>query len=65
VEGSSEHGNELSGSIKRWEIAEELSDWRLLKNKSDHWGYLYAEAVSELGRLENVSPSQMSWFELI
>jgi hypothetical protein len=31
VEGPYEHGNELSGSIKFWEILEWLSDWRLHK----------------------------------
>jgi hypothetical protein len=31
VEGSCEHGNEPSGSIKRWEILEWLHNWRLLK----------------------------------
>jgi hypothetical protein len=31
VEGSCEHGNEPSGSIKCWEVLEWLRDWRLLK----------------------------------
>jgi hypothetical protein len=31
VEGSCEHGNEPSGSIKRWEVLEQLYNWRLLK----------------------------------
>jgi hypothetical protein len=31
VEGSCEHGNEPLGSIKCWEILEQLSDWKLLK----------------------------------
>jgi hypothetical protein len=34
VVASSEHGNELSGSIKCWEILEWLSDWWLLKKGS-------------------------------
>jgi predicted deacylase len=37
VEGSCEHGNELSGSIKCWEILEWLSDWQLLKKDSAPW----------------------------
>jgi hypothetical protein len=31
VESSCEHGNELSNSIKCWEILAYLSDWQLLK----------------------------------
>jgi hypothetical protein len=31
VEGSCDNGNELSGSVKCWEILEYLSDWWLLK----------------------------------
>jgi hypothetical protein len=31
VEGSSERGNEPSGSIKCWEILESLSGWSVLK----------------------------------
>jgi hypothetical protein len=34
VEGSCEHGNEPSGSIKCWEILKKLSDWWLLKKDS-------------------------------
>jgi hypothetical protein len=33
VEGSCEHGNELSGFIKGWEVLEWLHNWRLLKKK--------------------------------
>jgi hypothetical protein len=33
VEGSCEHGNEPSGSIKCWEILEWLHNWRLLKKR--------------------------------
>jgi hypothetical protein len=40
VEGFGEHGNETSGSIKCWEILEELSDWRLLKKDSAPWSQL-------------------------
>jgi hypothetical protein len=36
-EGSREHGNELSVSIKYSEILEYLSDWRLLKKDSAPW----------------------------
>jgi hypothetical protein len=32
MEGSCEHGNELSGSLKCWEVVERLHNWRLLKN---------------------------------
>jgi hypothetical protein len=31
MEGSCEHGNKSSGSIKCWEILEQLHNWRLLK----------------------------------
>jgi hypothetical protein len=31
VEGSFEHRDELSGSIKCWEVVEKLRDWRVLK----------------------------------
>jgi hypothetical protein len=31
VEGSCEHGNESSGSIKCEEVLEQLHNWRLLK----------------------------------
>jgi hypothetical protein len=31
VEGSCEHGNEPSGSIKCWEVLERLYNWQLLK----------------------------------
>jgi hypothetical protein len=33
-EGSCEHGNEPSGSIKCWEVLEKLHNWRLLKKGS-------------------------------
>jgi hypothetical protein len=32
--GSCEHGNEQSGTIKRLEILQQLCDWQLLKNAS-------------------------------
>jgi hypothetical protein len=35
--GSSEHGNEPSGSVKCWENLVYLSDWRLLKLYSAPW----------------------------
>jgi hypothetical protein len=34
VEGSCEHGNETSGSIKYWEVLEWLHNWQLLKKGS-------------------------------
>jgi hypothetical protein len=34
VEGSCDHGNEHSGSIKCWEVLEQLHNWRLLKKGS-------------------------------
>jgi hypothetical protein len=36
-EGCCEHGNEPSGSIKCWEILEQLRNWRLLKKDSAPW----------------------------
>jgi hypothetical protein len=29
VQGSNEHGGDSSGSVKCWEILEQLSEWRL------------------------------------
>jgi hypothetical protein len=37
MEGSFEHGNEPSGSIKCWEELEWLHSWRLLKKGSAPW----------------------------
>jgi hypothetical protein len=34
LEGSCEHGDELSGSIKCWEVLEWLHNWQLLKKGS-------------------------------
>jgi hypothetical protein len=34
MEGSCEHGNEPSGSIKCWEILEWLTEWHLIKKDS-------------------------------
>jgi hypothetical protein len=34
VEGSCEHGNEPPGSIKCWEVLEQLHNWQLLKKGS-------------------------------
>jgi hypothetical protein len=34
VDGSCEHSNEPSGSIKCWEILEQLHNWQLLKEGS-------------------------------
>jgi hypothetical protein len=34
MEGSCEHGNETSGSIKLWEVHEQLQNWWLLKKGS-------------------------------
>jgi hypothetical protein len=40
VEGSCEHGNDSSGSIKCWEILEEMRNWWLLKKGSVPWSQL-------------------------
>jgi hypothetical protein len=40
MEGSGEDGNEPSGSIKCWEILEELHSWRLLKKGLSQWSYV-------------------------
>jgi hypothetical protein len=34
MEGSCEHGDESSGSIKCWEVLEWLDNWRILKKGS-------------------------------
>jgi hypothetical protein len=46
VEGFYEHGNELLGSIKCWDILEWLIDWRLLKTSMELVGQLIAWLVS-------------------
>jgi hypothetical protein len=48
VEGSCEHGNERSGSVKYWEVLEQLSDWRLLKKDSTSWNWLDNYAYNSL-----------------
>jgi hypothetical protein len=37
MEGSCEHGNEPSGSIKCWEALETLHSWRLLNKGVAPW----------------------------
>jgi hypothetical protein len=37
VEGSCGHGNAPSGSVKCWEILEQLSDWPILKKCPAPW----------------------------
>jgi hypothetical protein len=37
MEGSCEHGNEPSGSIKCWEILEYLHNWQFLVKDSPPW----------------------------
>jgi hypothetical protein len=37
VEGARKHGNEPSGSVKSWEIFEQLNDLQLLKKDSAPW----------------------------
>jgi hypothetical protein len=34
LRGSCEHGNEPSGSIKCWEVLEQLHNWQLFKKGS-------------------------------
>jgi hypothetical protein len=34
VEGSCEHGDETSGSLKSWEVLEKLHNWQLLREGS-------------------------------
>jgi hypothetical protein len=46
--GTSGHGNELSGSIKCWEILEELSNWRLLKKGPAPWSYVGSVELHDL-----------------
>jgi hypothetical protein len=36
MEGSCDHGNELSGSINCWEVLMQLHNWRLLKKAQLH-----------------------------
>jgi hypothetical protein len=53
VEGSCEHGNEPSSSIKWWEFLEWLHNWQLLKKSSAPW----VSDVCNLGTRE-----QAYWF---
>jgi hypothetical protein len=46
VEGSCEHDNKRSGSIKYWEILERLRNWRLLMKGSTPWSYLVCIPVN-------------------
>jgi hypothetical protein len=39
VEGSCEHGNEPSGSLKFWDILQWLRDWQFLNKNSAPWSY--------------------------
>jgi hypothetical protein len=39
VDGSCEHGDEPTSSIKCYEIMEWLSDWKLLKNGSSPYQF--------------------------
>jgi hypothetical protein len=48
VEGSCEHGNEPSVSIKRWEILEWLNDRWLLKKDSVPWMGFMLDTQTEL-----------------
>jgi hypothetical protein len=41
VEGSYELLNEMSGSIKFWEVLKKLHNWVLLKKCSATWSWLY------------------------
>jgi hypothetical protein len=54
VDGSCEHGNEHSGSIKCWEVHEWLNNWRLFKNGSAPCASEFCFCVSDLagGRLQ-------------
>jgi hypothetical protein len=52
VEGSCEHGDELSCSIKYWEVLEWLHNWQLLKEGSAPYvskEVLYGEVNPQLG----------------
>jgi hypothetical protein len=50
VEGSCEHGNEPSGSIKCWEVLEQLHNWRVLKKGSALWSLLVSPLLSVASR---------------
>jgi hypothetical protein len=44
-EGSCEHSNEPSGSIKYWEVLEQQSDWRLPKKGSAPFSQLVIKNI--------------------
>jgi hypothetical protein len=56
VEGSCEHGNEPSGSIKCWEVLEWLHNWQLFRKGSARKlpapGHISAMAIVTLKGLE-------------
>jgi hypothetical protein len=48
VEGSCEHGNEPSGSLKCWEVSECLHNWQLFRRVSAPWSLLYPDPVKDV-----------------
>jgi hypothetical protein len=56
--GSSEHGNETSGSLKAWEFLDWLSGYKLLKKDSARWSWLVGWLVGWLVRNESKLYSQ-------
>jgi hypothetical protein len=60
VEGSREHGDKPSGSIKRWEVFEWLHNWRLLKKGSDPWVSEWVNPFSSLTYLVLFRPQEFN-----
>jgi hypothetical protein len=60
VEGSCEHGNEPSGSIKCWEVLEYVHNWQLLKKGSAPWSRL----VTDISALRVILTTN-KWHQLV
>jgi hypothetical protein len=70
VEGSCEHGNELSGSIRCWEFLEWLQNGQLLKKgsapwvseSSTYWGLLRRATVESSHPFRDLSQTSFSFW---
>jgi hypothetical protein len=63
VEGSCEHGNEPSGSIKFWEFLEWLHNWQLLMKSSAPWVSEPSASLKRVGLLERKKNEITLWLK--